>query len=84
MQTGLARRQHVVKSFPFHYYCALNATFEFWSIPRNVLWVWGVFCKPLGFNQISQVSVKFPVNVHGNEFVAVDLDCVTVEKKLCL
>lgn len=57
---------------------------EFWSIPSNVLWVLDVFCKPLGFKQISQVSVKSSVNVNGNDFIDVDLDYVTVEKKLCI
>lgn len=42
--------------FYFHY--VLNAIFEFWSIPTNVLWVLGVFCKPFGFKQIRQAFVK--------------------------
>lgn len=42
------------------------------------------FCKPFGFKQISQVSVKLSVRVNGNDFVAVDLDYVTVEKILCI
>lgn len=43
-----------------------------------------VFCKPFGFKQISQLFVKFSVNVNGNDFIDVDLDYVTVEKKLCI
>lgn len=57
--------------FYFHY--VLNAIFEFWSIPTNVLWVLGVFCKPFGFKQIRQAFVKFSVNVNGNDFIDVDL-----------
>jgi len=83
VQAGLAWRQ-CINSFLVYYYYVLNAIFEFWSIPTNVLWVLGLFCKPFGFKQISQVSVKFSVNVNGNDCVAVDLDCVTVEKKLCI
>lgn len=30
--------------------------------------------------QISQVSVKFSVNVTGNDFIVVDLDYISVEK----
>ena len=43
-----------------------------------------MFCKPLGFKQIGHVSVKFSVNVNGNDFLGVGLDYGTVEKKLCL
>ena len=43
-----------------------------------------MFCKPFGFKQISQVSVKLSVNVNGHAFIDVDLDYVTVEKKLSL
>ena len=56
--------------------------FEFWSIPSKVLWVLGAFCKPFGFKQTSQVSVKFSVNV--NDFIDVDLHYVMAEKKLCI
>lgn len=83
MQTGLAWRQ-CVKSFLVYYYYVLNAISEFWSIPPDVLWVLELFCKPLGFKQIGHVSVKFSVNVNGNDFLGVGLDYGTVEKKLCL
>ena len=42
----------------------------------------GCVCKLFGFKEISQVSVKFSVNVNGNDFIGVDLDYVTVEKKM--
>lgn len=48
------------------------------------LWFSAVFCKLFGFKQISHLSVKFSVNVNGNDFIAVDLDFITVEKKLCI
>lgn len=83
MQPGLARRR-CGNRFLLYYYFVLNAILEFWSIPTNVLWFSDVFCKPFGFKQISHLSVKFSVNVNGNDFIAVDLDFITVEKKLCI
>ena len=85
VQTGLAWRQCVtVKSFLVYYYCVLKGILELWSIPRNILWVLDVFWKLFGFQQISQVSIKFSVRVHGNDFKDVGLDYVTVQKKLCV
>lgn len=81
-QTGLAQGQCVVKYFLFYYYSALNAIFEFLSVPSNVFWGLDMFCKLFGFKQISQVSAKFPVNVNGNGFIDVNLDHITDEKKL--
>ena len=43
-----------------------------------------MFCKRFGFKQIGDVSVKFSVNVNGNDFLGVGQDYGTVEKKLCL
>ena len=58
-----------MERFLFDYYCVLNAIVEFWSVPSNALWVLDVFCKLFGFTQISQVSVKFSVNVNRNDFI---------------
>lgn len=80
--TGLAQGQCVVKYFLFYYYTALNAIFEFWSVPSNVLWGLDMFCELFGFKQIRQMSAKFPVNVNGNDFIDVSLDHITDKKKL--
>ena len=55
---GWHRRQCVVRTFLLCYDYVLNAIVECRPVPRNVLWVLGVFCKPFGFKQISQVSIK--------------------------